>query len=475
MIMRPSDRAFQRAFLWLTACEMALWTANGAWSQEALPWPSAGQQFVAPRPAWVDDLPNIPPVKPRIQRIPSVVGSAALPSESGHPVENGFGVDSMQTAWGCNCDQNPWATARVSITGLRPVRPEPTLYPPESEAALINFSQPLPEPEFIPLPEMAMDEGLPADGSYYDAGCCHDPCSLWGKFLGLFGAGQPRSADQGIGYERVASALFEMETTQPMNQYAFRVDAARDWRLADRAETLWARPGSLGGAGPAAVEPSVDYQDFRIVWELGGPKFSTKTVIPIRVVDPTVNANTAGLSDMELVTKTVLLDGESWQITQLFRSRFNTGAAGKGLSTGHISLEPGFLTRYKWSELTYLHGELSFLFPIAGHPSHSGEIVRWGLGVSHLIYDSDSFAVMPTAEFVFMSILDGEKANPNFGGIPILPVDGECISNVHLGVRLVSDSSCDFGLWELGVSTGIDMGSTGWYNGLLRIESRWVY
>jgi len=267
-------------------------------------------------------------------------------------------------------------------------------------------------------------------------------------------------------------APFEIDITQPMNHYSFRIDAVYDWQWPDRAETFWARPSSEGGRGPAEVERSVSYQDFRILWEIGSPRFSTQTVIPIRLIDPTDNKNHAGLSDMEVTTKTLLLDGRTWQITQIFRNYFNTGAPSAGLSTGHISMEPGFLVRYKWSERTYFHGELKYFFPIAGHLTHSGQYLRWGLGGSQVWYDSDSFAVIPTVEFIFLSLLNGEKADLF---LPPLPVDGECVSNVHLGVRLVSENGGDLGLFELGVAGALDLGSDGWYSGLLRIELRWMY
>ena len=108
----------------------------------------------------------------------------------------------------------------------------------------------------------------------------------------------------------------------------------------------------------------MDYQDFRFRFETGGPKFSTTTEIPIRVLDPVTNANTAGLGDMTVTTRAVLLDGEDWQITQVFNSYFNTGSKTHGTGTGHVSLEPGMLVRWEYSDFTHLHGEIKYLFPL---------------------------------------------------------------------------------------------------------------
>jgi len=112
---------------------------------------------------------------------------------------------------------------------------------------------------------------------------------------------------------------------------------------------------------------------------------------------------------------------------------------------------------------------------MGGHPSHHGNTLSWGLGMSHLLYDRDSFAVIPTVETVFHSILDGETAVLTDQGPTILPVDGETISTLHFGLRIVSDTGRDFGLVELGVSGGCNLGSSGWYNNLMRIELRKMY
>ena len=124
------------------------------------------------------------------------------------------------------------------------------------------------------------------------------------------------------------------------------------------------------------------------------------TEIPLVLVDPVNNPNTAGLGDLQLTTKTVLLNGNDWEITQFFRTYLPTGDAMKGLGTGHVSLEPGFLFQYKWSPETYLHGELRYWFPIGGDPTQGGQVLRYGFGISHLLYENDVTAIIPTLEFV---------------------------------------------------------------------------
>jgi hypothetical protein len=279
------------------------------------------------------------------------------------------------------------------------------------------------------------------------------------------------SCDQGIGYERIATAPFVLDIAQPMPQIAFRSDLAGGWGLPDRSEAFW---GKIGSRGPRLPEKSVNYQDLTFVSEVGTATSSVRTLVPLRMLNPDINGNTAGLGDVQLVTKVVLLNGEYWMITQVNDMTFNSGAAKKGLGTGHISIAPGVLASYKWNDETYLHGQVKFQFPIAGDPSFSGEVLQWGFGASHLLYDSDAFAVIPTIEAAFYSFLTGQETV--FGLPPqILPVDSVTASTLHLGVRTVRDFGRDFGLVEFGISSGFGLGSAGWYDSLMRIELRILY
>src|SRR5690606_29774048 len=164
----------------------------------------------------------------------------------------------------------------------------------------------------------------------------------------------PCGCEKGLGTERVMHAISFVDTTQPMNNFRMRFDAAYDYQSPDRAEYFWAKIGGRGpvpnpnvpGANPA---PSVDYQDIRTYMEVGGDKFSVGTDVPIRLVDPDLGyANTSGLSDINITTKLVFLDGHHWQITNLFRTYIPAGDANRGLGTGHASIEPGFAMRYKY-------------------------------------------------------------------------------------------------------------------------------
>jgi hypothetical protein len=350
------------------------------------------------------------------------------------------------------------------------------LAPPLPESPIENqqwISEPLPpDTELLPPPNMQLGDfyeppAEPVFGQMLEAEGVY-PANLppaLGPLERLFG---PRSFDGGIGQERVMLAPFEIDASSPQNQYRFRIDSVWGFPKPDRAELLFAKPGK----GPAA-EPSIDFQDLRAMFEVGSPSFSVGTDIPIRILDREFGGNTAGLGDMNVTTKLVLLDGKEIQLTQIFRTYMNTGAASKGLGNGHVSLEPGILARYKWSDNLYWHGQVKYWFPVGSDPAYSGQVLNYGLGWSHVLYENDTFALLDTMEFVAWSVLDGQQFDFALGeGVDI---DGETALRVFPGLRFVFDHGGDLGVSELGISGSFRTGGDDWFDGMLRLEARWVY
>jgi len=273
-----------------------------------------------------------------------------------------------------------------------------------------------------------------------------------------------RSGDIGIGRDRLIFAPFEMDSSQPSNNRLFRFDLANGFPLPDRAEYFWAKPGK----GPAA-ETGVDYQDFRLRTEIGGERLSVITEIPLRSLDPVINGNTTGMGDMNVAVKTVMLDGNSWQLTQIFRTYTPTGAFRKGLGTGHVSLEPGVLATHRWRPTTFIHHELKYWIPLGGDPAHSGQVLRYGLGYSHLLHETDAFAVIHTCEFIGFWFLDGGKGDIS------ADIDGEPAFQMYPGIRFVADTGGDFGLVEFGYSGSFSMGKTSLFDSFHRLDLRFSF
>lgn len=277
-------------------------------------------------------------------------------------------------------------------------------------------------------------------------------------------------ADLGIGAERVEFALFEIDSTQPMSNFRFRFDAAYNMQNPDRAEFYWAK---IGGRGPGRLERRVDYQDIRMYLETGGETMSAFTEVPIRIMSPFDNDNTAGLGDVIVGTKIRLLNQGRWQMTQILRTYINSGVASRGLGTGHVSMEPGMLFRYRHSACTYLHSEIKLWFPIAGDTVFSGPVLRSALGWSHVLYDNDDLAIMPTLELITWSVLDG--AETSFPGGREVWLDHKGIINLQPGLRVLLSDRGPGGKFELGVSGAFALTRAHWYQDLLRFDLRWSF
>ncbi len=186
-----------------------------------------------------------------------------------------------------------------------------------------------------------------------------------------------------------------------------------------------------------------------------------------------INDNTSGFSDMNVTTKAVLLDGEDLQVTQITRTYIPTGSVRKGLGTGHSSLEPGLLARYRWSPSTYFHSELKYWFALGGNPDHAGQVLRLGQGISRIWYESDTFAVMPTLEWISMWVADGQVTQ--YPATTTVDIAHQPIFEIHPGLRFAWDGPGDAGLIEWGVHGGAAVTKEHFAAGQIRVEVRLSY
>eukprot|EP00913_Durusdinium_trenchii_P028465 g26693.t1 len=322
-----------------------------------------------------------------------------------------------------------------------------TLAPPVTDPL---FEQVVDDPI---VPASAIEECDECNGRHRFFRC--DKCSPFRQLFAfdLF----KTSTDVGIGQERVMHAIFALDRTEPLNNVLIRYDSYRGMAFPDRAEYFWASTAT----GPPLPETRLDYQDLLFSMETGGDRFSMVTEIPIRMLDPVNNGNTAGLGDISFGPKAVLVKGKRWQLAHIFRTFLSTGSTLKGLGTGHVSLEPGLLIRYKWTPRTFLHGELKYRFPIGADPMFSGQVLRYGFGAATVLYETDTFAMLPTMEFVGWSVLDGRKTLPS--GL-VADVDGEMFFSVQPGLRFVLGPKGDLGLFEFGISGAANLSNNGFFD-----------
>jgi hypothetical protein len=394
------------------------------------------------------------------------------------------------TAWADNAQPAPAPTELPPDPAALPFPPVPLAPAPALEPEPDPAGPPpagVAEPMFAPSLD-SIWPGEVVDGVILCEDCQGSPRELASPWRRLFDFGvDARCGEPGIGEERVPFAQFEVDHSQPISNNRLRVDLAYGLPLPDRSEFFWSR---IGSTGPKYAERSVDYQDFRFQMEFAqGGLFSVFTELPLRVLDPEINGNTAGFGDMVVGNRAVMIDGKYWQVTQVLRTHINTGDFQRGLGTGHVSLEPGLVLRYRWNCTTYLHGELKYLTPLGGDPTAAGDVLRYGLSVATVAYETDTFAVLPSLELVGHTFLDGLKtlpptvppfaAGPTGGTDPfigrVVDVDGEDFLSIHSGVRLVLGPRGDLGLCEVGASGGVAPDNDATFDFLGRLEVRWSY
>ena len=278
------------------------------------------------------------------------------------------------------------------------------------------------------------------------------------------------SNGSGLGHERLAFSLFDIDPAQPFNNFRIRAVLASRMHLPDRAEYFWAKAGSV--KGPPLGESRMNYQEGRMRMELGSKKFSTAFEVPFRSTDPQVNENHAGLGDMQLIVKTVLLDGNQWMLTQYFGTHFATGNAAAGLGTGHVSLEPGMLFRNKLQENTWMHGELKFWFPLGADPQHGGQVLKFATGFNSVWFETDHNGWIPSIEIVAFSVLNG-MATDSAG--TLRPIDHDAIFYVTPGLHYVTDQKGDFGLFEVGSAVSLAVSKERFTDSTWNFDMRWSW
>ena len=271
----------------------------------------------------------------------------------------------------------------------------------------------------------------------------------------------PRVRDTNVGY---------IDPAIPDNLVRFRIDSAEDNFRPTRADFFWSI-GPPRGGGPAIPESSVDYQDVTVYFEtLLTPKLSAFAELPARFLDPEQNPNTAGMGDMNAGLKLALIDDEDLVASLQFRTYAPTGDADRGLGNDHVSLEPALLVYKPLNERLGLEGELRDWIPIGG-TELAGNILRYGVGLHYDLFCGETWQLVPVAEFVGWTVLDGEVAIRQPAGPSIIEsAAGDTIVNAKLGVRLKFAERFD-------MYTGYGRPLTGdqWYENIYRVELRLTY
>lgn len=311
-------------------------------------------------------------------------------------------------------------------------------------------------------------------GGLYDCLCCPDPCY------------EPR-------WLPIADAAFFVDAPRPKTQTRLRADWGLNFQFPDRSEYFWAREGvdqvnTSGepvpalGKGPGFAERRIHYRQFNYYLEGATGKVGAFVEIPYRSVDPEDPANrgASGFADMNVGTKSLLIDCELLQLAFQFRTYIPIGQAGKGLGTQHVSLEPSLLWALKLAPDTYLQAQTAYWIPIAGDQFYAGDIFHYHLSLNQVLYRFlPDVLLIGTFEVSGWSVLDGAFTDPDTllpdpdDPATLLPVAKNArghLMSIGPGLRLDICEKVD-----IGVGTAFAVTEHHFAEQLYRLEIRWRF
>jgi hypothetical protein len=292
-------------------------------------------------------------------------------------------------------------------------------------------------------------------GGLYNCICCPDPCY------------EPH-------WNPLADAALFTDGARPVTQTRFRFDGGWNMPFPDKAEYFWARADGKG-KGPTPPkgvkgEIKLNYQDFSVYTEGAIDRIGVFVELPYRHISPETYPGASGMADMNVGTKTLLLDCELTQVSFQFRTYAPTGNFTKGLGTGHVALEPSLLFAFKLTDRLYAQSELAYLFPLGGDQTYQGPIFHYHGSLNYLLCNcGHDIQLIGTAEMVGYEIEGGAYTDP-FTGTPLSAKDIGSIFSMGPGLRLEFCDKIDFGVGGLFSLTNDRMTKD-----LIRAEFRWRF
>ena len=263
------------------------------------------------------------------------------------------------------------------------------------------------------------------------------------------------------------------------NQFRFRFDSAYGNPTPDRAEFFYGQCGCFGGNAPGPLLPdtNVDYQEFRPYLETAlTRRLSLFVEAPIRLINPEVNPNAEGFSDLQVGFKRALIQRNGTFLTAQLRMYTPTGDAREGLGTGHFSIEPGLLYLNRVSDRTTTQGEFQVWIPTSDSTAQvgadtrnfAGTILRYGVGGGYDLLVADTCCqrrrLTGVLETVGWSVLDGLVLE-NGAAAPAQTT----IVNIKSGLRYTAGNR------SIAASYGRAVTGSVWYSDIMRLEYRYAF
>jgi hypothetical protein len=288
----------------------------------------------------------------------------------------------------------------------------------------------------------------------------------------------------GESFAAVSTAVGYIDSAVPVSQVRVRTDFAYDSNRPDRAEFFYAKCGcfAVAGVDPNAKGPPksetgiTSYQEVSSYLEFAATnRLSGFIEVPARFINPQVNANAYGFGDINAGFKYAWVYSSNRIITTQFRTYAPSGNSNSGLGTGDVSLEPAVLFFQRLTPRMNLEGELRDWIPIGGS-DYAGNVGRYGLGVSYLVWERPRLRVYPVTEIVGWTVFNGKTSA--FPEAPTLSASGDTIVNAKFGVRTMLGKQMSNGiLSRADVYAGYGRALTGdfWYKDIMRFELRVRY
>ena len=286
-------------------------------------------------------------------------------------------------------------------------------------------------------------------------------------------------AGAGVGESAAVALGGYIDNAVPVTMFRLRYDAAYRNNRPDRAEFFYAKcgcfrdvtPPQLDAHGPPLPETSVDYQELAPYFEYAfAPRLSAFLTVPIRFLNPDVNRNTEGLSDVSFGFKYALVYCPDQVLTFQLRAIAPSGNTFDGLGTGNWWLEPGLLYLRQMSPRWQMFGELRDQIPLSPRSDFTGNVLRYGLGTSVMAVRGDRGYVAPVAEVVGWTVLNGKELADN----EVVNARGATIVNAKLGLRLGFGKDDCNSQYRNDIYIGYGRSLTGevWYKDVVRAEYR---
>lgn len=305
----------------------------------------------------------------------------------------------------------------------------------------------------------------------YECLCCPDPCY------------EPQ-------WLPAANSAFFLDNARPITHMRLRYDGGFGLLHPDRAEFFQARAavattgpaGAVPGAGkgPAFIASRVNYQDLTVYNEAAVGNFGMFIEFLYRDLDPgtaltspAVAVPHSGFGDMNIGTKSLLLDCELTQFTFQFKTFLPIGNFTQGMGTGHVSLEPSFLMSLKLTSDCYMQMQWAYWIPIAGDSVYQGNVFHQHYSLNKVLVEKcKGCCLVGTLEANHWSVLGGNFTSPDvlFGGTAVAASADTDMVTVGPGLRLFICNK-----YDIGVGSAFAVTSTHWADQLVRAEFRWRF